>query len=64
MYNGLSQVYCINQKEEPISKQRVNNRVEILGDIIIPFIHYLYHFKFDTIDMNIIFADNMDSNMK
>ena len=25
MYNGLSQVYCLNQKEESISIQRVNS---------------------------------------
>ena len=27
MYNGLSQVYCIKPEEEPISKQRVKERL-------------------------------------
>ena len=30
MYNGLSQVYCINQKEEPINIQRVNTYVPLI----------------------------------
>ena len=50
-----------NQKEESISIQRVNNRVELPWRHYRPFYSLLKSFKFDTIDMNIIFADNMDS---